>query len=173
MSPPPARRSSSLHGARGRGILVGLGAVLCCVPAASTLASRPRLHLEWVDSGRCAETGEIDAFATAVELEGAIHPIGGSAWRLALDGETLAGGSVKETSFLRTGSPLSVGVVVQTSHVMTEDLPAIKEGVLGLLRALPPRARVGVIAYGAEVKRLSSGSTPSAAATRLRGIEGE
>jgi len=134
-------------------------------------ASKPRLRLEWVDSGGCRGSGAVRAHLRDVELEGTLRVEPASAYRLVVDGKPLADPPVRDGVFEQADDPLWIALIIQASADLRADLDRIKAGVVTFIGQLPARSRLTVISYTWEVERRLSLGTPEAASRAVRGIE--
>lgn len=133
------------------------------------LARSPRLRLQYVDASHC-RAGTIEVRLAELELEGVLRSRPASHYKLLLDGKPLAERATSAHRFAEASKPIALGLVIENSPAYDKALERVVSGARRLLRAVPSKSHVAVIAYSAEVRRLVSGSPRKAmsALDRLR-----
>lgn len=149
------------HAPARRGVLV---AALLALWAGTALGSKPRCRLEAV----IPRDGEILALGGVVELEGQVdadRPP--STYALLVNGKEIARAD-RGQPFERSGQDAYVVLAVEISALYAPAIEKVKDALREFLDALPPRTKVRIIQFGAEIG--DQGSFVPAAAVTLDDI---
>jgi hypothetical protein len=121
--------------------------------AAPARAAGPRVVLDRAELEPSLFPGlaRLRLFVTAVQLEGALIPVGGADPFVL----TLGGGRRREPYLLgryaASGAATAVVIVVHTGWEMRDDLDVIREAVGHLIDGLPDDAQIAIMSYGESV----------------------
>jgi hypothetical protein len=129
------------------------------LPAAAH-ADGTRVHLERVGMEAMPR---LKAYVTVTEPDGSfITGHKAADFKLFIDGKDIADGD-KMVSFERAKEPIYIVAVVQLSPAMDKALPEVKKGLAQIADTLSkmPSARMGLIGYTNEVRRLAESGTAS------------
>jgi len=139
--------------------------------AAPAHASKPRLSLEQVDTTRCPARQEVSVHAVGLEFEGTLRPSSPGRYRLIIDGKPLAQRPSRASSFAKTALPLDLALVVQVSGLSDGDLTSVRAGLSQLVRLIPRRSRITIIAYDWQARRLLARGGREAALSSIAALE--
>lgn len=116
-------------------------------------ASKPRLRVERVDHRRCAEHGLVTIYAIEVELEGLLRRRRTSDYKLfSQAGKLLARRVEHGTTFAATKRPLYISFVLQRTKTYAKAFPAIKKGLVDLVRESPRHSKFSLVSYDDQAK---------------------
>lgn len=133
------------------GLLLVAGSFAGITPAARAAGPRLLLDRAELEPSWFGGRARLRLHVTAIQLEGALIPIGGAEpFVLQL------GGSRRREPYLvgrygGSGGATAVVVVVQTGWEMRDDLDAMREAVTQLVDGLPADSQVALVSYGESV----------------------
>lgn len=158
MSLAASLRGSARRHRSSSGWPAALLAGLLLAPQVSE-GSKPRLRLERIDTSRCPGERLVEVCLAEVELEGVLSRRPRSTYRLVVDGKPLDHPPVHVTTFAKSGRPLHLSLVVEATPGYESHLERIKAALRELVRSVPKAARVSVVAYDWQVRRLLTRGT--------------
>ncbi len=124
---------------------------------AEARARWPRLHLEHLDQTLCSMEQQVTAHVAYLELQGTLKEASPEAFRMELDGKELKIAPLKTSTFSGSGLAMQLVLVVQASAPYAAALPHVRNGARALLRALPDKSLVTIIAYDSQVRPIANG----------------
>ena len=134
-------------------------------------ASKPRIRIERIDRSQCVSGGLLQIYAVEHELEGKLRRRPPAEFQLMEGAALLAKRVARVVSFSKSGRPLVVAVVAQTTPSYESALPALRRGLGQLFEHLPPSARFTLFGYSWEVERLGTALAAAGAREALSRLE--
>lgn len=130
-------------------------AILYLLPP-SVWASKPRLRLERIDVSQCSPKGLINAYLSELELEGQLRIYPPADYRLVVNGDNQNTPPIQSTTFANTNQGLRIAFIIQNAPSYARDLPLIKKHIQKFFDTLPVNARISIIVYASEARRIIS-----------------